>query len=543
MLGSVRFSKGIGLFSSQLVAYNACIMIISQQYSHRALVSDKSWLTRESQVHPSSRNLAARSLPNGRGPQPTNTNPSSITPSSFSSLSLSSVHIEEELFRPTLLNDNDVSNNEKCAICQFPCERVSARECEVATHLSRWTQQEHLKPPSFDTDYHLKLAGGVEFGAASTGGVTSGAWKIDNQDAFIVSHLDLGIMENKKEKGVGWGWKKMNNNNNNNTANSSTTSTSAYVVGVLDGHGRVGKAAALQAKDALLSALQMSAASLASSVSKGKLPDKKEYERWMERAFQTAAATLLRSSFDFSKSGTTAVVSLIDERGLTVAWAGDSRAVLGVYTASINNDSSAALLSAEAGGLTPRYTKPIESNSNNSSKRVVGSIVAIPLTEDHRPERKSERERILSAGGRVGRAATDAKGFPIGPLRVFRKDTWVPGLAVTRAIGDHIAADAGVIPTPEVRHVPLDWHHHHDDDESSSADSDSTDISRHVLVLASDGVWEWLSSSQVVKIAAEQESADAAAAAVVEAARKEWAVRYQGRHCDDVTATVVFLPN
>jgi RNA polymerase II C-terminal domain phosphatase-like 3/4 len=387
------------------------------------------------------------------------------------------------------------------------------------------------------------LAGGVEFGASSTGGVTSGAWKIDNQDAFIVSRLDFGIIAEKKkeeeEKGVGWGWNKIRNNNN-------TSSRSAYVVGVLDGHGRVGKAAALQAKDALISAIQTSTAS---SVSKGNVPDKMEYERWMENAFQTAAATLLRSSFDFSKSGTTAVLSLIDERGLTVAWAGDSRAVLGVYTASTDsNDSSDVPSSDKAGDLTPDYTRPIQSSSSNS-KQIVGSIVAIPLTEDHRPERKSERERILSAGGRVGRAATDAKGFPIGPLRVFRKDTWVPGLAITRAIGDHIAADAGVIPTPEVRHVPLDWRHHHQSDESSPADGYSTTTTtgttggRHVLVLASDGVWEWLSSSEVVKIAAEQETAAAAAAAVVEAARKEWAVRFQGRHCDDVTATVVFLPN
>jgi len=382
----------------------------------------------------------------------------------------------------------------------------------------------------------------MEFGASSTGGVTSGAWKIDNQDAFIVSRLDFGIKAEKEEeeKGVGWGWNKIRKKKKN-------SARSAYLVGVLDGHGRVGKAAALQAKDALLSAIQTSNAS---SLSKINLPDKREYERWMENAFQTAAATLLRSSFDFSKSGTTAVVSLIDERGLTVAWAGDSRAVLGVYTASTNNDDSSHVPSLEeAGGLIPDYSRPIQSSTCSSSKQIAGSIVAIPLTEDHRPERKSERERILSAGGRVGRAATDAKGFPIGPLRVFRKDTWVPGLAITRAIGDHIAADAGVIPTPEVRHVPLDWRHHHQSDESSPADGDSTTTTsgttggRHVLVLASDGVWEWLSSSQVVKIAAEQETAAAAAAAVVEAARKEWAVRFQGRHCDDVTATVVFLPN
>ena len=36
-------------------------------------------------------------------------------------------------------------------------------------------------------------------------------------------------------------------------------------------------------------------------------------------------------------------------------------------------------------------------------------------------------------------------------------------------------------------------------------------------------------------------AAEEAAEALVEAAQKQWAVRYRGRHCDDITCVVAFL--
>lgn len=63
-------------------------------------------------------------------------------------------------------------------------------------------------------------------------------------------------------------------------------------------------------------------------------------------------------------------------RSVVVAWAGDSRAVVG---------------SAEG-----------------------NSYIATQLTRDHTPNKLSEMARILQAGGRVTRPATDARGFPTG---------------------------------------------------------------------------------------------------------------------------------
>ncbi len=39
---------------------------------------------------------------------------------------------------------------------------------------------------------------------------------------------------------------------------------------------------------------------------------------------------------------------------------------------------------------------------------------------------------------------SDARGQPVGPNRVWLADAWVPGLAMSRAIGDIVAHTVGV---------------------------------------------------------------------------------------------------
>ena len=50
----------------------------------------------------------------------------------------------------------------------------------------------------------------------------------------------------------------------------------------------------------------------------------------LDSCFTAADAALAESGKDFSKSGCTAVLALLDHDSVSVAWAGDSRAVLGV---------------------------------------------------------------------------------------------------------------------------------------------------------------------------------------------------------------------
>lgn len=98
----------------------------------------------------------------------------------------------------------------------------------------------------------------------------------------------------------------------------------------------------------------------------------------------------------------------------------------------------------------------------------------IPLSRDHKPEDPIEKERIVSCGGRV-EPFTDSNGKPVGPLRIWLKNEEIPGLAMSRSIGDIVACRAGVNGEPELKEVFL-----------TPADK--------MVIIASDGVWEFLSN-------------------------------------------------
>ena len=63
---------------------------------------------------------------------------------------------------------------------------------------------------------------------------------------------------------------------------------------------------------------------------------------------------------------------------------------------------------------------------------------AIELTRDHKATSHAEKQRILRHGGRVEQLM-DETGQPIGPHRVWLQYAWIPGLAMSRAIGDMVA--------------------------------------------------------------------------------------------------------
>lgn len=192
---------------------------------------------------------------------------------------------------------------------------------------------------------------------------------------------------------------------------------------------------------------------------------------------------------------------------------------------------------------------------------------------------------------------------PAGPYRVFLPNSWIPGLALSRAFGDFLVSDIGVVPLPDVTTLQFSRAaaiatsttsvlagggssadaktaakaSGRNGSNSSSemnikgidgngkansivavASEPGAGVSslgtgswddpvlpggdRHVLIVASDGLWEWVPNAAAVRIAASFEHAEDAAHALVEAAQKHWAVRYAGRNCDDITVAVAFLP-
>ena len=59
------------------------------------------------------------------------------------------------------------------------------------------------------------------------------------------------------------------------------------------------------------------------------------------------------------------------------------------------------------------------------------------MSRDHRPSLPDERNRILERGGRVEPKKLQSGDF-IGPTRVWLKDQNLPGLLVTRSLGDAV---------------------------------------------------------------------------------------------------------
>eukprot|EP00922_Rhytidocystis_sp_ex-Travisia-forbesii_P028181 GHVS01041359.1.p1 GENE.GHVS01041359.1~~GHVS01041359.1.p1 ORF type:complete len:681 (-),score=155.44 GHVS01041359.1:632-2509(-) len=190
-------------------------------------------------------------------------------------------------------------------------------------------------------------------------------------------------------------------------------------------------------------------------------------------------------TFDCSLSGSTATVVLHRplQQKLFVAHVGDSRAVLG------------------------RLQKP-------GSKK----CDAVDLTDDHKPTAEVEKKRIIQSGGQVKRLEGDI------PYRVFLKGKPYPGLAMSRAIGDIVGCQAGVIPIPDVSEAQLDQ---------------TRDL---FMLVCSDGVWEFVTSQEAVDIIHEFgfHKVQLGAEALARESWQRW-INEEGNVVDDITVQVVYL--
>jgi len=149
-----------------------------------------------------------------------------------------------------------------------------------------------------------------------------------------------------------------------------------------------------------------------------------------------------------------------------------------------------------------------------------GSLKVRELSEDQKPDREDERQRIIQCGGRV-EPLLDENGEPIGPHRVWLPNMMLPGLAMARSIGDDIAASVGVHAVPEIKVFDL-------------KEGDQ------FMVIASDGVWEFLSNEDVVDIVVQCDGdGDRAAKEICARSYREW--KAEEEVVDDITAVVVYF--
>ncbi|KAJ9701926.1 hypothetical protein PVL29_003929 [Vitis rotundifolia] len=215
----------------------------------------------------------------------------------------------------------------------------------------------------------------------------------------------------------------------------------------------------------------------------GMVMPNKTFRKWQEAcvgAFKVMDKEIkLQEDLDCSCSGTTAVVIVKQGDDLVIANLGDSRAVLGTITEN--------------------------------------GVTAVQLTTDLKPGLPMEADRIRKCNGRV----ISLKEEP-HIQRVWLPNEDSPGLAMSRAFGDFLLKKHGIIAIPDISYRRL-------------ASNDQ------FLVLATDGVWDVLSNSQVAGIVWSAEGEEEAAKAVVDAATAAWKHKFSSSKVDDCTVVCLFL--
>ena len=241
-------------------------------------------------------------------------------------------------------------------------------------------------------------------------------------------------------------------------------------------------------------------------------------------------------------AGTTAISVSFHAGRMCVSNVGDSRCVLGHRLAKQPQDAESSTPAEEekreiddgddGDGLDDGGDRHDDGGSPTPE-----SLVAIPLSEDQTPYRKDERERLKESGARVCSidqmeglepmhenwgevdlgVDIDVEG---DPPRVWLAEHNYPGCAFSRSLGDEIGEGVGVTAEPEFV---------------------TKDVTRgdEILVIASDGVFEFLTNQRVVDICAACSNPVEACTRLLDEAYEEW-LRYEIR-TDDITCIVMFL--
>lgn len=254
------------------------------------------------------------------------------------------------------------------------------------------------------------------------------------------------------------------------------------IFAVLDGHGKVGHNA---------SQFVTKYFNLFFNKNKKILAQKTEDQVYMRllkrdydiltRLFRHAERDIVKNDFDPNFSGTTCVMVLQVGEKLITANVGDSRAIL----------------------------------VKENGKKI------IPLSVDQKPNDPEELKRIVSNGGEVKQYEED--GEVSGPYRVWKKGQEYPGIAMSRSIGDLVATTLGVIPEPVFTQNVIDKE-------------------TNFIIIASDGVWEFLPNEKVTEIVMpyyKKDDPDGACKALINESTSWWT--QEDIVVDDITVIAVFF--
>jgi len=160
-------------------------------------------------------------------------------------------------------------------------------------------------------------------------------------------------------------------------------------------------------------------------------------------------------------------------------------------------------------------------NVGDSRAIIVKGDKAIPLSIDQKPDDPEESKRIKENGGEISQYEED--GEKSGPFRVWKKGEAYPGIAMSRSIGDFIASKLGVIPEPKFLEEKIDK-------------------DTKFIVVASDGVWEFLDNETVKNMVMpyyEKKDPIGACKELIKKSTEFW--NQEDIVVDDITCIVVFF--
>lgn len=285
-----------------------------------------------------------------------------------------------------------------------------------------------------------------------------------------------------------------------------------WLFGVFDGHGLNGHFASDHVKKFLAANIEIADNSTLQDTLNPKkslhsclLSDNiKTRHAVLVEAFKRTNDDIKNRSFDVTFSGTTAVTVLLAGNKLICANVGDSRAIIASY---------------KSPSQLKNLVLPPELCNIDKDEKI---WLALPISRDHKPDDPEESKRIVKMGGRID-PFRENNGEPVGPCRVWLKKDNVPGLAMSRSIGDNMAASVGVTCEPEIFEMQI-----------CSDDK--------FLILASDGIWEFLGNDQVVEIVVpfwQKRDPEGACQKLINEALHHW--QTEDDVVDDITVIVIFF--
>lgn len=171
------------------------------------------------------------------------------------------------------------------------------------------------------------------------------------------------------------------------------------------------------------------------------------------------------------------------------------------------------LVSTNTGDSRAVWAKRVIGNKSGN-----GSFEIMNQSNDHKPDRQDEEKRINDMGGKVTRGRGVAR---------------VGGYALSRAFGDKVAHEDGLIVEPEIIVTELQ------------------NESEVLVILGSDGIWDFVSSEEAMDVFGKSisnngkegtlsEACDKASTEIVNMARLRWDAEYKS-YVDDCTSLCIHI--